>query len=98
GRISATHAASTPGPSPNPPAPPGQVALPFQVVDADGLGVDGAGNVYVSDGGTNQVLELKAGSYNPIAVPFSGLKQPGGIAMDGGNALYVVDQQNKRVL
>lgn len=82
-RTSATHAAPALAPSPSRPAPPRQVALPFQLVDADGLEADSAGNVCASDAASNQVLELKAGSDNPIALPFTGLKAPGGLAADG---------------
>ncbi|BBY24305.1 hypothetical protein [Mycobacterium stomatepiae] len=95
GRTTADHAASKPAPSPSRAAP---LVLPFQLTDADGLEVDPAGNVYVSDSATNQVFELTSGSDHPIVVPFTGLNEPGGLAVDGNNAVYVVDQANRRVL
>lgn len=93
-----TQAATKPGPTPSLGARSGEVALPFEFVDTDGLEVDGAGTVYVSDAGTDRVWQLKAGADKPTVLPFTGLKEPGGLSVDGNNAVYVVDQRNNRIL
>ena len=68
----------------------------------NGLAVDGAGNVYVSDSGTNLVYEAPSGT-GPAAsefalTSFTGLKAPAGIAVDQNGNLYLADSGNGRVL
>ena len=51
-----------------------QVVLPFTGLnDPDGVAVDSAGNVYVTDTGNNRVLKLAAGSATQDVLPFTGL-------------------------
>jgi len=60
--------------------------------------VDGAGTVYVADGGNNRVVKLAAGSNTQTVLPFTGLKATGGVAVDGSGSVYVVDPGNNRVV
>jgi sugar lactone lactonase YvrE len=67
----------------------------------NGIAVDGAGNVYVSDSGTNTVEEIPSGSgqgNSPFALNFIGLSAPAGLALDSNGNLYVADSGNKQVL
>jgi sugar lactone lactonase YvrE len=68
----------------------------------NGIAVDGGGNVYVSDSGTNLVYEAPSGSgtaANEFALTsFTGLKAPAGLAVDQSGNLYVADSGNGRVL
>jgi sugar lactone lactonase YvrE len=68
----------------------------------NGVAVDGGGNVYVSDSGTNLVYEAPSGSGATAAefalTSFTGLKAPAGIAVDQSGNLYVADSGNGRVL
>jgi hypothetical protein len=45
-----------------------------------GVAVDSAGDLYVAD--FNRVLKLAAGSTTPTELPFAGLDQPQGVAVD----------------
>lgn len=62
-----------------------------------GLAVDTAGAVYVSDF-NNRVVTVAAGSSNPTVLPFTGLNYPEGVAVDAQGSVYVVDRGNNRVL
>jgi sugar lactone lactonase YvrE len=76
-----------------------------------GVAVDAAGNLYVSDVGNNNVVEVPAAS-GPGSTPFvvnlttmnSGgtalttLAGPGGLALDASGNLYVADTGNRQVL
>lgn len=75
------------------------VVLPFTGLnDSYGVAVDRAGNIYVTDDGNNQVLELPKGSTSQIVLPFTGLSKPFGVAVDGAGNVYVADSYNSRVL
>lgn len=66
-----------------------------------GVAVDAAGNLYVSDGASNTVQELPAGSgpgSEPFTLGFIGLSSPGGLALDASNNIYVADTGNNRVV
>jgi sugar lactone lactonase YvrE len=78
-----------------------------------GVAVDGSGNLYVAEPANNRVLAYPAGGTTATAVYGQGgdfttnryylmdashLNSPSGIAVDGGNNLYVADTDNKRVL
>ncbi len=77
-----------------------QVELRFTGLKApEGVAVDTAGNVYVTDdagltSGINRVLKLPAGSSTQVQLPFTGLKDPGGVAVDTAGNVYVVDAGN----
>ena len=67
----------------------------------NGVAVDAAGDVYVSDSGSNTVVEIPAGSgqgNSPFALNFIGLSTPSGLALDSNGNLYVADSGNKQVL
>ncbi len=70
------------------------------VTTANGVAVDGAGNVYVSDKGTNTVVEAPVvpSGLGGITLSFSGLSGPAGLALDANGNLYVADSGNNRVL
>jgi sugar lactone lactonase YvrE len=71
-----------------------------------GVAVDAAGNVYITDGRTNRVLKLAAGSNTPTVLPFTGLDlsdgvintSTGSVAVDAAGNVYVADTGNSRVL
>jgi serine/threonine-protein kinase len=79
-----------------------QVELPFTgLTYLGGLAVDTAGNVYVTDGpvppgapgqpNAGRVLKLPTGSNAPVALPFTDLNNPGGVAVDSSGNVYVSD-------
>jgi serine/threonine-protein kinase len=78
----------------------------FKPVDAtavdvngpEGVAVDTAGNLYVTDTGNNRVRKLPAGSDTQTVLPFTGLNDPPGVAVDTAGTLYVADAGNNRVL
>ncbi|MGB9308681.1 MAG: serine/threonine-protein kinase PknD [Mycobacterium sp.] len=81
---------------------PGQTVLPFTGIDfrlsPGGVAVDKAGDVFItSQGMYGRVVELPAGSSTPTVLPFSGLYQPQGLAVDGTGAVYVADFNNRVV-
>ncbi len=47
-----------------------------------GVAVDTAGNLYGTDSGNNRVLRLPAGSRTQTVLPFTGLNDPRGVAVD----------------
>ena len=65
----------------------------------NGVAVDAAGNVYVSDSTGNAVWEAPAVSTSkPFPLSFAGLNAPAGLALDANGNLYVADSGNKQVL
>jgi serine/threonine-protein kinase len=72
--------------------------LPFVVGRPDDVAVDTSGNVYVTDGHENLVIEFLKASNTSITLPFNGLNHPQGIAVDGAGNVYVADAGNNRVL
>ncbi|HWY00709.1 MAG TPA: SBBP repeat-containing protein, partial [Mycobacterium sp.] len=93
------------------PHQPRQVALPFAGVrEPYAVAVDTAGNVYIADANNtagnvypadannNRVLKLPAGSTIQITLPFTGLKNPSGVAVDTAGIVYIADANNNRVL
>ncbi|HWY00862.1 MAG TPA: serine/threonine-protein kinase PknD [Mycobacterium sp.] len=80
----------------------GQTELPFTGIDfrlsPGGVALDRAGDVYVtSEGMYGRVVELPRGSSTPTVLPFSGLYQPQGLAVDNAGAVYVADFNNRVV-
>ena len=67
----------------------------------NGVAVDAAGNVYVSDNVLNQIVEFPSGSGAhgaPFALNFPGVSSPAGLALDASGNLYVADSGNKQIL
>ena len=60
--------------------------------------MDGQGDVYVADRGNSRVLKLAPGSNAQTVLPFTGLKNPDGVAVDPAGNVYVTDTDNNRVL
>ena len=80
----------------------GQTVLPFNGIDfrlsPGGVALDKAGDVFVtSEGMYGRVVELPAGSSTATVLPFSGLYQPQGLAVDNAGAVYVADFNNRVV-
>jgi serine/threonine protein kinase, bacterial len=78
----------------------GQTVLPFNGIDfrlsPGGVALDKAGDVFVtSEGMYGRVVELPTGSSTPTVLPFSGLYQPQGLAVDSAGAVYVADFNNR---
>ena len=76
-----------------------------------GVAVDGAGNIYVSDIGNNNVVEIPSASgpgsaafvinlttMNGAGTGLTSLSNPGGLALDANGNLYVADTGNRQVL
>ncbi|QUR69759.1 protein kinase [Mycobacterium spongiae] len=73
-------------------ARPPQVELPFgELTIPDGIAVDKAGNVYVTDDGTNRVLRLAARANAPTELPFTGVTDPDGLTVDDNDNVYLAD-------
>ena len=71
------------------------------ITNPNGVAVDAAGDVYVSDASGNAVWEAPAAgppTGNPFTVSFSGLSNPSGLALDANGNLYVYDTGNNRLL
>ena len=83
-------------------------ALPFTGLRLPhGVAVDAAGNVYVAETRTNQVLKLAPGSNTPTVLPFTGLDlfddgvidgSTAGVAVDAAGNVYVADSGHGRVV
>nr|3WW7_A Chain A, Pizza2 protein [synthetic construct]3WW7_B Chain B, Pizza2 protein [synthetic construct]3WW7_C Chain C, Pizza2 protein [synthetic construct] len=76
-----------------------QTVLPFTGLNTpNGVAVDSAGTVYVTDHGNNRVVKLAAGSNTQTVLPFTGLNTPNGVAVDSAGTVYVTDHGNNRVV
>ena len=80
----------------------GQSVLPFNGIDfrlsPGGVALDKGGNVYVtSEGMYGRVVELPPNSSAPRVLPFTGLYQPQGLAVDDAGTVYVADFNNRVV-
>lgn len=64
------------------------------------VAVDGRGNLYIADGGNNQVVEMSpgAGGLNAPVTILSGLSSPGAVAADWNGNVFVSDTGNGRIL
>jgi sugar lactone lactonase YvrE len=73
--------------------------VPFPAKSPNGVAVDAAGNVYVSDSVSNVVEEVPSGPATAyFALNFPGVSAPAGLALDSLGNLYVADSGNKQVL
>jgi sugar lactone lactonase YvrE len=69
------------------------------ITNPNGVAVDAAGDVFVSDASGNAVWEAPAvNTSTPFTLSFSGLSSPAGLAIDANGNVYVADSGNKRVL
>ncbi|EUA12071.1 serine/threonine-protein kinase pknD [Mycobacterium kansasii 732] len=79
----------------------GQTVLPFTGLDffsPGGVALDDAGSVYVTSQGIyGRVVKLAPGSGIPTVLPFTGLYQPQGLAVDANGTVYVADFNNRVV-
>ncbi|MGV0634444.1 serine/threonine-protein kinase PknD [Mycolicibacillus trivialis] len=80
----------------------GQSVLPFNGLSfrlsPGGVALDGDGNVYVTNQGMyGRVVKLAPGSSSPTELPFTGLYEPQGVAVDKSGAVYVTDFNNRVV-
>jgi sugar lactone lactonase YvrE len=67
----------------------------------NGVAVDAAGNLYVSDATSNAVVEMPSSTgpgSTTFALNFPGIKVPSGVALDASGNLYVADTGNSQVL
>ncbi len=80
----------------------GQSVLPFTGLNfrfsPGGLAMDSEGSVYATNEGMyGRVVKLTRGSNTPTVLPFSGLYEPQGVAVDSNQAVYVTDFNNRVV-
>ncbi len=80
----------------------GQTVLPFTGIDfrlsPGGVALDSAGDAYVtSEGMYGRVVKLAGGSSTTTVLPFTGLYQPQGLAVDANGTVYVADFNNRVV-
>lgn len=80
----------------------GQTVLRFTGLDfpfsPGGVALDKAGDVYVSSQGIyGRVVKLAPESQAPAVLPFRGLYQPQGLAVDANGTVYVADFNNRVV-
>ncbi|MEZ0362092.1 serine/threonine-protein kinase PknD [Mycobacterium sp. pUA109] len=80
----------------------GQSVLPFNGLNfrlsPGAVALDTDGNVYItSQGMYGRVVKLAPGSSKPTVLPFNGLYQPQGLAVDSSGAVYVSDFNNRVV-
>jgi sugar lactone lactonase YvrE len=64
------------------------------------VAVDGHGNLYIADSGTNRVLEMSpagSGFSAPVTI-LTGLSAPGGVATDWNGNVFVSDTGNGRIV
>ena len=85
-------------------------ATSAQLLSPQGLALDAAGNLYITDSGTGRVLEVSAGNIVKLAgtgtqgytgdngpATSAQLATPSGIAVDAAGSVYVADSTNQRV-
>ncbi len=92
---------STQASGPTKPAPTAyrKTVLPFTgLTGPQGVAVDSAGSVYVSNVENDRVMKLASGSTTQTVLPFTGLKEPYGLAVDKDASVYVGDTDNDRVV
>src|SRR5277367_4604443 len=78
----------------------GGLATSGSLLDAEGITIDGVGNIYIADAGDNRVRMIApSGIISTLAgtTPASTLKSPYGLAADGLGNVYVADLGNNRI-
>lgn len=81
-----------------------QFAAPVSAVNAaiaspEGLAIDGDGNIFIADTGTNAILRVDAKSKMLTHVRLaSNLSSPAALAMDRRGNLFVADRGNQRIV
>jgi uncharacterized protein YjiK len=63
---------------------------------ADGVAVDGSGNVYIAYSGRGEILEYLTANGNQAAL-VSGLNFGKGVAVDSGGNIYIADTDNNAI-
>lgn len=72
-----------------------------------GVAADSAGNVYISNTNSNNIVEVLFAGNNSsglptyskqITLPVTGLNRPNGLAVDAEGNLYIADENNSRVV
>jgi serine/threonine protein kinase, bacterial len=63
----------------------------------DGVAVDRAGTVYITEGVDDRVLAFAAGATSQSVLGFTGLLGPTGVSVDGAGTVYVADSGNRVV-
>jgi sugar lactone lactonase YvrE len=72
-----------------------------QLSKPNGIALDAAGDLYVSDSTLNEVVEISASTgpgSAPFALSFTGLSSPAGVAVDPSGNVYLADSGNSRIL
>jgi trimeric autotransporter adhesin len=78
----------------------GGLATSGSLLDAEGIAIDGVGNIYIADAGDNRVRMIApSGIISTLAgtTSASTLKSPYGLAADGLGNVYVADLGNNRI-
>ncbi len=68
-----------------------QTSVGSKFISPEGVAVDGAGNVYVTDIGLQEVFKVTPGGKQTTVG--SGLEVPAGVAVDGAGNVYITDSQ-----
>jgi hypothetical protein len=69
-------------------------AFPF----AGPMAVDSTGDVFIADGGVEEMPRMGTGYLQPVTLPFNGLNGPNGVAVDSAGDVFVSDAGNARVV
>lgn len=98
-RLASNTSAQPSGPTKPAPTAYRKTVLPFTgLTGPEGVAVDSAGGVYVSNVENDRVMKLATGSTTQTVLPFTGLKEPYGLAVDKDASVYVGDTDNDRVV
>lgn len=68
---------------------------PIGYVSPVGLAAGGSGNVFVADGGTNQVVKFDP--FGRQLAVFTGFRMPAGVAIDHAGNIYVAEETGLRI-
>ena len=67
------------------------------LTNSQGVAVDAAGDLFIANSGSNQVVEIPTGGGSQLTLG-SGLSSPMGLAVDGAGNVFIADQGNNRVV